>query len=561
VRFTELPFQSTASDTLHESTGSNPLSPIADEPYPEGEEVTTLTKPLEITTSPTSPPKEEIKAYVSEESEEKELPLARAMVNQLRRLSYSSSTSDGPPGPGYHRERRHSIGSVGSMGSMGSMASRLSISELGAPSKAQWVLGGTAAGAAIWVICAGSIIMVATQTYGCSGVNEARERYAVAAAIRVGTYATAVLKAAISAREAAEYAIQQKLYFEPMDYDAARATVEALLNAAPQLRAVDLAFVGRNESLTVKRMPDGQLVVMSDDADCFQRLGPLGCSSAKPSRFRPWFQNGLELSGSEDAGGGGDSTSDAPSFQWVSSPGFMPATFSASAMSENASSSTEPRYNVLDWVPAYSLVFRSVFPGTAGALSLLGRVTLDVSGIRENDQLLDSMLGPQGALYVSDRSGLLLAAADPGETVLVISPGGSVRFRHVWELDPPWAKQTQVTDFAGTERRFIHGGIQVVIAPLREPGLEHFSVVVAASREPFVDGDMMDSSMFGEVLAGMPYAALLLVVFLWFFARCVVRCRERRSRKRVHPMPMGLTGSLTGSLLGSSRSDSTGGSY
>jgi hypothetical protein len=335
-----------------------------------------------------------------------------------------------------------------------------------------------------------------------------------------------------------------------MDYDAARATVEALLRANPQLRAVDLAFVGRNESLTVRRMPDGQLVVMSDDMDCFQKLGSLGCSSAKPSKMRDWYEDGHSLSGGFE-GRTNDRAGAVPSFQWLDGPGFMPATSAASGgNSSDASSSpgTKKRGgSLLDWVPAYSLVFRSVFPGTAGALSLLGRVTLDVSGLRENDVLVDNMLGARGAIYICDRFGLLLAAQDPGDTVLVSSPRGQVNFRYIWQLRATWAQGLQRGDFEGAGKNYIwKDGVQVVVAPLRDPGLEHFSVVVAADREPFVDEGLTKTSLTGEVLVGIPYIVCAMSVFVWYGSQCAKRFRQWRKNRRVHPeLPQGPMGRST----------------
>jgi len=378
-----------------------------------------------------------------------------------------------------------------------------------------------------WVVAASVVLLILVIFYRFSAVDDARERYVAASADRVGFEAVIVLSAAMAVRDAIDYAIQRKQYFEPLDYSAVRMALEAVLVAAPAIRAVDLAFIGRNESIKVQRLgaspTQGQgspLLVQSDAVDCYDRLGALGCLSPVRTQEQPWYRFGQGLS----AQGSG-------SFQWMDAPGFVPQR--PESAGAGAAAAADDERTVVAWAPAYSLVFRSDFPGTGGGLSLVGRATLDISNLRAGDRLGDAtQLGAGGAVYVCDRRGTLVAAVERGQQVVAQSPGGRARFRHIWELDLAWAQQLQAEDFAtGGQALKEAAGFQIIIAPLRGRGMEHFAAIVAADRQPFLD-ELFDARCnLAQAILGLPYPVGLLI---FLALREYNRWKMRRHIRRVH---------------------------
>merc|ERR1711981_570055 len=101
-----------------------------------------------------------------------------------------------------------------------------------------------------------------------------------------------------------------RLYFEPMDYTAVRTTLEPVFAGFPSLRAVDLAFTDRNDSITIRRLVNdyeavgsfmsmergkinvrylgsAAIAMQSSAADC-HLLGERGCSSSAPASSQRW---------------------------------------------------------------------------------------------------------------------------------------------------------------------------------------------------------------------------------------------------------------------------------
>eukprot|EP00933_Yihiella_yeosuensis_P017962 TRINITY_DN14933_c1_g1_i4.p1 TRINITY_DN14933_c1_g1~~TRINITY_DN14933_c1_g1_i4.p1 ORF type:complete len:142 (-),score=17.13 TRINITY_DN14933_c1_g1_i4:169-594(-) len=74
----------------------------------------------------------------------------------------------------------------------------------------------------------------------------------------------------------------------------------------------------------------------------------------------------------------------------------------------------------------------------------------------------------------------------------------------------------------------------VVISPLLSPGLQHFRVLMAAARDPFVDPSMAQSTNIGEVLVWLPFGAVICIGAIYWI---MSKVKERRKMSRVHAKP------------------------
>lgn len=372
-----------------------------------------------------------------------------------------------------------------------------------------------------WVLLASSFLIGVGVAYRHGAVHDARKRFATASAEQVGLRAAALLNVALTARDAMDYAVQHKLYYEPADYDATRFTLAPLLAASPALRAIDMAFTGRNLTLAVQRWPVGwpgqpeqgpPLLVQSNAVDCFQTLGRLGCLSGQKANGEAWFRHGSNLPAVDG-------------FQWMDMPGFVPH------LGDRGSPVTSR--STVAWAPAYPLVFRSLFPGTGGGLSLIGRITLDVGELRSSSQLLNSTaLDGGGAILVCDHNGLVVAASEPGWQLLAESPLGQPRFRYAWEFDAIWSQHLRAADFKeGAVLERGGDGFHIAIVPVQGRGMQPFRVVVALAREPFEDGKLISLWKLAELAVALPYPAIATaVLILWSY----FEWKERKRRRRIH---------------------------
>lgn len=148
-----------------------------------------------------------------------------------------------------------------------------------------------------------------------------------------------------------------------------------------------------------------------------------------------------------------------------------------------------PHQAQLQWLTAYSLVFRSVFPGTRGKLSVVGRATLSIDGLRSGGALATGLgdgLSASSLVVVCDSAGVVVAAQEPGLQLLVESPSGRVRFRKAWEMEGPWASGLSPGAFQAAGTSFDAEGFHVAVVPLLGRGLEGFFVVVAVERRRVV---------------------------------------------------------------------------
>eukprot|EP00933_Yihiella_yeosuensis_P017960 TRINITY_DN14933_c1_g1_i1.p1 TRINITY_DN14933_c1_g1~~TRINITY_DN14933_c1_g1_i1.p1 ORF type:complete len:359 (-),score=62.73 TRINITY_DN14933_c1_g1_i1:74-1150(-) len=297
-----------------------------------------------------------------------------------------------------------------------------------------------------WVLgCQVLLLLLAFQFRGVV-VDTARERYTIAGAERVGAVAGKVLATAMSAKNALDYAIQRQLYFEPLDYDAIRMALEPAFYAMPTLRAVDIGFNTRNESVSVRRQiaqdENKPLLVQSSGANCNEKLGRYGCLSAKRARDTAWFKLGMALAGGQEV----DNTTDPSvtgAFRWDPEPGFVPAY--TGALIENEQQ--------VDWSPAYALISRSVFPGTYGKLSAIARFVVAVEQLGAKQHLVDTeRLGKTGSIFICDSAGKVLASVPPGSIARLDGPDVSVNFRNAWELPTPWAGELSKDQFSSNQK-------------------------------------------------------------------------------------------------------------
>jgi len=403
------------------------------------------------------------------------------------------------------------------------------------PTAAQAVVVGSLCSFVIWGIIITALFLLVTKRYTGVVVDVAQERYASSGAERVGAQAGQILESAHIAFNAIDYAVQRGLYVEPLDYDALRMALEPAFAANPKLRAVDLAFDTRNDSITVRRMVPGAstgsfvLLVQSDAKDCLEQLGRFGCLSGKPPRSTDWFQLGIRLPGGQEVDNASDTTSSrGPRFLWSPAPGFVP----------NEQKAILKGGMVVAWDPSYSLIFRSVFPGTRGMVSVVGRAVVEVGGLRA-DELLDdkARVGEKGAVYICDHLGTVLASLPAGSQALIQRPSGVVRFRLAWELPGPWAELIQPQHFLGLKgvSMTTPEGFNINIEPLRGVGMGHFSVLVIAQRTSFTDSAMIALCSLTELVVVLPYPVVFanvlgcLALFHW---------QRRKKVRKVGPAPI-----------------------
>ncbi|CAJ1375734.1 unnamed protein product [Effrenium voratum] len=381
---------------------------------------------------------------------------------------------------------------------------------------------------ASWVGAVSVLLMIVALRYTGTVVDVARERYILAAAERVGSEAAQIFGAAYAARDALDYAVQRQYYFEPLDYDSLSLALEPVFAARQPLRAVDIAFDTRNVSMTLRRViGEGvrkPLLVQSDAEDCFEKLGRFGCMDGPPVRGMQWYQIGAGLPGGQEADNTSRFMGPPRGYEWAPGPGFVPDVEGALVESATA----------VAWSPAHSLIFRSVFPGSSGQLSIIARAVVEVTGLASDDRLDDSEnLGQIGAVFICDVAGTLLATLMPGQKAIVDSNGVG-HFRMAWEIGG-WASALSVESFQEARAEgFISfkapGNIHVAILAVR--GNDHFFVVVASERSAYADAPMELICNIAQGIVVSPYPAAMLVLALCFVLHQV---NARRRKRRVQP--------------------------
>lgn len=407
-----------------------------------------------------------------------------------------------------------------------------------------------------WCLIASILFVVAKETYEGGVADNARRRYVAICAQRVAAEAASVFRGALAVYEGVDYAVQRKLFYEPLDYDTLIHVLAGLFAAHGGLRAVDLAFIGRSFSFSARRLwrrsnathpnfTEPLFLLQSNASDCFSRLGARGCLSAVPGRDQPWYRIGASLSGGQEAEAIWRPSYNpvqrsllGSSFAWLDGPRMVPRDKDTSTLADSRIASGGRKGTLIPasmaWEPAYSLVFRSTFPGTSGLLSVVGRSMLQLRGLAAGGRLEDlEMLGPQGMICIIDRKGTLVATPAAGDLLFVQADIGRPRFRRIWELDTPWARAMQGRKLgdAGLEV-FDAEGFVIAVAVLSGRGMDQFRVVVAAELEPFFDWVLKHLLEQGIQCVYSLYPGITGIFLIWYGYRWY-----KRRKARVHPEP------------------------
>eukprot|EP00930_Biecheleria_cincta_P037250 TRINITY_DN25546_c0_g1_i1.p1 TRINITY_DN25546_c0_g1~~TRINITY_DN25546_c0_g1_i1.p1 ORF type:complete len:489 (-),score=87.69 TRINITY_DN25546_c0_g1_i1:51-1517(-) len=385
----------------------------------------------------------------------------------------------------------------------------------------------------VWMAIVSVLLIYLGIRYLGETVDGSRQRYTAITAERVGAKAVKVLDAAHAARLAVEYAIQRQLYFEPLDYETLRMSLEPAFASMPSIRAVDVAFIGRNDSLSLQRKQVAgetsyDLLLQSDAQDCVEKLGRLGCLQSLPGRAMEWYRIGMELPGGQEADNASARSSPLSNFVWAPAPGFV-------AHPEGA---IRERGAAVAWSPAHSLIFKSVFPGTSGQLALIARVIIDVTHLRSDKALDDAArLGESGVIVLIDRSGTLLATLNPGAQTLVKSPEGIAYFRKISELAGGWTgsvTEDRILKAVETGSEMYQSGDWLVaMSQLKGLGNANFLVVVASEKAPFVDETLNTICGLARAVIISPYPAAAIVIVFTYILSSV---NARRRMRKVHAL-------------------------
>lgn len=411
--------------------------------------------------------------------------------------------------------------------------------QFGAQEKARTAIMCTIVCLIFWFILSSALLILFGWQYYTHAVAEDMARFAEVTADRAAASAATVLATGLAARDALDLAIKSKRYFEPLDYETVRATLEPVFAGFALLRSVDLAFSDRESYITTRRMVndsfavgsfmsmdnwkinelerESALAMQSSAADC-AKLGDRGCLNAAPAQSQRWYGFASHLWAGEEADP--KDAADLKSvkvFTWDDRPGFV-----ARRPSRALATSTS-----VEWLPAYSLLFRIPFPGSRGQLSVFGRSVIELSGLRVIDSLHDEKLGTSGAIYICDNRGLLLAAVQAGIQVSVTPKSGVFRFRYVHELQTAWS--SKLKDFDGTAKKITIDQFYIVVHPLMGRGLSNFTAVIVAEKKPFIDTRLSPMITFAQVLVVLPYPFVMLVSGLYLLHR--ERKRKRNLRR------------------------------
>jgi len=366
----------------------------------------------------------------------------------------------------------------------------------------------------VWALFATGLMAFCAYQYYFVVVDQVREDVVRCSANRVKAEASAFLAQIFNAHDAIHYAIRTKLYYEPMDYAVIERILAPIFVAAPAIHTVDIAFSDRPAAILVRRHGAENILVQSDAEDCW-RVGVLGCSIREvPAKEASWYQQGASLESPEGKGG------HSP-FLWFG-PEFVPR--------ESSGGSEGSTYGALIWAPSYSLVFSSIFPGSRGKLSAVGKVTLEISGV--SSVLQDKQLGEGSAVYLVDNAGFIAAALRPGEQILLEAGSGQVRFRRIWEVPESWAadlKEVFGHDSAAESKKVLGDGTLVIVSPFHSERMQNFRVVIVAERSPFANSILSAACITSFVAAGLPYLVASAIVVAFVLRE---RAIQRRGRKR-----------------------------
>ncbi|CAE7844357.1 unnamed protein product [Symbiodinium microadriaticum] len=328
---------------------------------------------------------------------------------------------------------------------------------------------------------------------------------------------TAVLQAAIEAKEALIASINYGLIKTSYDYAAIESTLAPTLLLQPFVRTFDITFSDRTAGLHIRHQPgEGgrQLILQSNAEDCYL-LGTQGCADlgVQPQRFPAWHTDAMFLNMSFE-GADQDIMTQQQMVQLSKQAGANQQWFTTPMLAPGARQNDSS----VVWYPTVRLLFRQPLPEAWSATNeiLCGQISVEVMALT-GDLLRDGNLGENGRVYVVDSSGAVLSALDLQDTI-TMTRTGALQFRHITEMGS--FGNLVASAFKGTmieEMQVKEGSLAAVVQPLRSP-LEMFAVVVVSRYEntDFQDQSIVESMSVLLTFASLPYIIVTVTLTIVF---------------------------------------------
>jgi len=328
---------------------------------------------------------------------------------------------------------------------------------------------------------------------------------------------TAVLQAAIEAKEALIASINFGLIKTSYDYAAIESTLAPTLLLQPFLRTFDITFSDRTAGLHIRHQAgEGgrQLILQSNAEDCYL-LGTQGCANlgVQPRRFPAWHTDAMFLNMSFE-GADQDIMTQQQMIQLSKQAGAFQQWFTTPMLAPGARQNDSS----VVWYPTVRLLFRQPLPEAWSATNeiLCGQISVEVMALT-GDRLRDGHLGENGRVYVVDSSGAVLSALDLQDTI-TMTVTGALQFRHITEMGS--FGNLVASAFKGSmieEMQVKEGSLAAVVQPLRPP-LEMFAVVVVSRYEntDFQDQSIVESMSVLLTFASLPYIIVTVTLTIVF---------------------------------------------
>jgi len=328
---------------------------------------------------------------------------------------------------------------------------------------------------------------------------------------------TAVLQAAIEAKEALIASINYGLIKTSYDYAAIESTLAPTLLLQPFVRTFDITFSDRTAGLHIRHQPgEGgrQLILQSNAEDCYL-LGTQGCANlgVQPQRFPAWHTDAMFLNMSFE-GADQDIMTQQQMVQLSKQAGANQQWFTTPMLAPGARQNDSS----LVWYPTVRLLFRQPLPEAWSSTNeiLCGQISVEVMALT-GDLLRDGNLGENGRVYVVDSSGAVLSALDLQDTI-TMTRTGALQFRHITEMGS--FGNLVASAFKGSmieEMQVKEGSLAAVVQPLRSP-LEMFAVVVVSRYEntDFQDQSIVESMSVLLTFASLPYIIVTVTLTIVF---------------------------------------------
>mmetsp|Transcript_65249 Transcript_65249/g.153635 ORF Transcript_65249/g.153635 Transcript_65249/m.153635 type:complete len:545 (+) Transcript_65249:99-1733(+) len=371
----------------------------------------------------------------------------------------------------------------------------------------------------LWIIAASVVSFVFTVRY-MGIVEEDQAWYLLNGRARSAVAeTTAVLNAAVEAKEALISSINLGLISTSYDYAAIESTLVPTMLLKPYLRSFEITFSDRVAGLAIHHQAEEggrQLVLQSNAQDCYL-LGTQGCADfgVPQQRFPGWHTEAMFLNMSFE---GADSEiisqqqmvqiskQAGPAQQWYTTPTLVAGT--TRLLAQNTS---------VAWYPVIRLFFRQPLPEAWASQKeiLCGRISVEVMTLG-GDRMRDVHLGENGRTYVVDSFGMVLSALDIEDTIMAHSLTGELQFRRVFELPDTDFGSLVAGAFKGDRidaMQVQEGSLSAVVQPLGSP-FEMFAVVVVSRLEntSFQDTSIIESMSVLIAFASLPYVIVIVTM-------------------------------------------------